>query len=236
MRTPTRFAAYALLVLSGVSCIDGPTTLNGRGGLAMLNLAPVFSLQAERAAPDLSAFSLTVDNVHVRVNHPPAERLDTVVAVPAGADSVVLDLPVVLGAPTEQLLIRVELRQGNRVLYGGTQVVTASVGATAGAPPITIPIDYEGPGANLRRFSIAPHDTTILASGTVPFRVTAADSGGAVAVGLPIDWIVTNSALGAVDQSSGVFTPSGSPGTTFVIAATPNGLRDSALVTVVALP
>ncbi|MDE3127272.1 MAG: Ig-like domain-containing protein, partial [Gemmatimonadota bacterium] len=232
MRASTRYAAYALLVLSGVTCTDGPTAPHARGGLAMLELAPAFSLQAQRTARDLSAFGLAVDNIHIHIDHPPAAPFDTVVAVPAGADSVTLDLPVILNAPTEQLDVQIELRQGNTVLYSGTQVVTASVGTVTNPPPAQIPIEYVGPGAALHNFSIAPHDTAILVSGTVPFRVTATDSTGKAVVGVDIHWTVSNAALGTVDQASGVFTPAGGSGTTFVVAATPNGLRDSATVIV----
>jgi Bacterial Ig-like domain (group 1) len=232
MRTPSRLAAYALLILSSVTCTDGPTALNGRGGLVTLNLAPAFSLQAERAARDLSAFGLSVDNIHIHIDHPPATRLDTVIGIPPGADSVMLALAVVLNAPTEQLNVRIELRQGTTVLYSGIQVVTVSVGTTVNPPPTRIPLSYVGPGATLRNFSIAPHDTAILVSGRVHFRVTATDSAGAAANGVDIHWTVSNAALGTMNGASSVFTPAGIPGTTFVIATTPNGFRDSATVIV----
>jgi len=236
MRTPSRFAAYALLILSSITCTDGPTAPRSAGGPTVLSIVPSFSVAGQQTMRDLGAFGLTVDNIHIHIDHPPALPYDTVVTVPVGTDVVTLNLSVLLNAPTEQLNVHIELRQGTTVLYSGTQTVTASVGATTTAPPATIPIVYVGPGADLRNFSIAPHDTAILISGTVPFRVTATDAAGAAAIGVEIHWTVANAALGAVDAASGVFTPAGNSGTTFVIAATPNGLRDSATVIVSALP
>ncbi|HUX32726.1 MAG TPA: Ig-like domain-containing protein, partial [Gemmatimonadaceae bacterium] len=236
MRTTSRFAACVLLILSSITCTDGPTAPRSAGGPTVLSILPSFSVAGQQTMRDLGAFGLTVDNIHIHIDHPPAEPFDMVVAVPAGADVVTLNLPVLLNAPTEQLNVHIELRQGPTVLYSGTQTVTASVGATTTAPPATIPIVYVGPGADLRNFAIAPHDTAILISGTVPFRVTATDATGAAAIGVQIHWTVANATLGAVDAASGVFTPAGNSGTTVVIASTPNGLRDSATVIVSALP
>ena len=235
MRTSIRFTAFALLVLIGVTCTDGPTSPNGKGGPAFINIVPSFSVQAASTLRDLSSFGLAVDNIHIHIDHPPAEPFDTMIVVPAGADSLVLNLPVILNSPTEQLNVHIELRHGDQVLYSGTQTVTATVGATTSSGAAIVPISYVGPGANLAHFGIAPRDTAILISGIVPYRITATDASGGAVAGVTVHWTLANASLGAI-SASGVFTPSGTPGKTLVTASTPNGLRDSTSLTVSAPP
>ncbi len=236
MRPSTRLAAYALLVLSGVTCTDSPTAPKHSGGMAVLNVVPAFSLLAQRTIQDLGNFGLTVNNIHIHIDHPPAAPFDTVVSIPAGADSITLNLSVILNAPTEVLNVQIELRDGTTVLYSGTQTVTAAVGATGTSTPASVPINYVGPGAGLAHFAIAPRDTAILVTGTVPFRVSATDSTGAAVVGVAVHWAVGTAALGTIDGTTGVFTPAGTAGTTEVIATTPNGLGDSTTVVISAPP
>ena len=40
----------------------------------------------------MAEFGLTVDNVHIHIDHPPAASFDTVVAFPPGTDSVLIIL------------------------------------------------------------------------------------------------------------------------------------------------
>lgn len=232
MRSRIRFAALVLLALSGVTCSDGPTAPNGRGGPAVLSVAPEFSAAGIRSFRALGAFGLLVDNIHIHIDHPPAPY-DTVVTVPAGADSVAMKLRVTLNTNPEELTLELELRHGTEVLYRGTMVVTAKVGASTGTTATTVPITYVGPGADAAFFWIAPSDTTIPASGTVPYRITALDSTESPITGVVPAWTVLDSTLGVVNPSSGTFQPSGRAGTTRVIAAIPNGLQDTATVTIV---
>jgi len=235
MRARPRVVACVLLILSGVTCTDGPTALKKGGGPAMLGIAPSFSVQALQILRALGDFGLTVDNIHIHIDHPPAAPFDTVVAIPAGADSVALNLAVILNSPIEQLTVQIELRAGSEVLYSGTQTVTASVGGGSSGPPASVPINYVGPGATLTHFSIAPHDTAILVTGSAPFRLTATDANGTAVVGVEVHWAAADASLGSV-SGDGVFAPSGNSGKTYVIASTPNGLRDSAQVTISAPP
>ena len=236
MRSPIRVVAFALLALSGVTCTDGPTAPSRTGGPALVRIAPSFSLGAMQTFQALGEFGLTVDNIHIHIDHPPAAPFDTVIAVPAGAESLTLNLPVILNAPTEQLNIQIELRQGNEVLYSGTQTVLATVGTTTSTPTASVPISYVGPGASLAHFAIAPKDTAILITGTVPYRVIATDNSGASVLDVEIHWSVLDNSLGAFVGNSSTFQPSGTAGTTKVVAATINGINDTASVIISAPP
>ncbi len=235
MRPRIRLVLYAALALSTVTCTDAPTTLAGGGGRTMLQIVPSFPAAAAQISRSLSEFGLTIDNIHIHIAHPPAAAFDTVIAVPAGADSVVLNLPVVLNTTTEQLTVQIELRGGTRVLYRGVQMVTATVGEPSSPSMATVPLEYVGPGAGLAHFTIAPHDTIVLVSGNLPFRILATDSSGA-AMAVDVHWTVAEPALGTVDAVSATFVPSGTSGYTRIVASTPNGLADSALVAVTVPP
>ncbi|MHB2034139.1 MAG: beta strand repeat-containing protein, partial [Gemmatimonadaceae bacterium] len=192
-------------------------------------------MQSAAVYRTLGQFGLTVDNIHIHIDHPPAAAFDTVIAVPAGADSLVLDLPVILNAPTEQLLVQIELRSGSEVLFSGTQTVTATVGGTSSGPPPSIPIVYVGPGAGATHLAIAPRDTAIRISGTVLYRYSATDDHNAPVSGMTVAWSTSDATLGSID-GNGAFTPSGKQGVTRIVAATPNGLRDSTTLTITAPP
>ena len=231
-----RIAAYSALAFSGVTCTESPTAPGGaHGGRASLRLAPSFSVQSAAVYRTLGQFGLTVDHIHIHIDHPPATAFDTLIAVPAGADSLVLDLPVILNAPTEQLLVHIELLSGNEVLFSGTQTITATVGGTSSGPPPNIPIVYVGPGAGATHLAIAPRDTAIRVSGTVVYRYAATDDHSAPVSGVAVAWSTSDATLGSID-GNGAFTPSGKQGVTRIVAATPNGLRDSTTLTITAPP
>ncbi len=232
-----RIAAYSALAFSGVTCTESPTAPGGaHGGRASLRLAPSFSVQSAAVYRTLGEFGLTVDNIHIHIDHPPAAAFDTVIAVPAGADSLVLDLPVILNTPTEQLLVHIELRSGSEVLFSGTQTITATVGGTSSGPPPSIPIVYVGPGAGATHLAIAPRDTAIRISGTAVYRYSATDDQGAPVSGMLVAWSTSDATLGTIGLTTGAFTPSGKQGVTRIVAATPNGLRDSTTLTITAPP
>jgi len=231
----TRLLVYVAIALSGLTCTDGPTAPHAaHGGRAGVNLMPEFSSAALVAYQALADVGMGVDNVHIHIVHPPAAPFDTIVAFPAGADSIVLALQIQLNAPTEQLDATVELRQGDSVLFSGTQSLTASVGVTNPAPP-PIVLGYVGPGATATQFTIAPRDTTIPPTGSATFRFTATDANNANVTGIPVEWGVADASVGTI-TSAGVFTPAVQTGATFVIGVTLNGLRDSTPIAIVPPP
>ncbi|HEY5220314.1 MAG TPA: Ig-like domain-containing protein, partial [Gemmatimonadaceae bacterium] len=198
-----------------------------------MSFAPSFSVASAAVYDGLGAFGLTVDNIHIHIDHPPAPPFDTVVAVPPGSDSLLLNLPVQLAAPTEQLNVLIELRDGSQVLFSGTQTVTATIGVTPSGPAPSIPIVYIGPGAGATQLSIAPRDTAVAPNGVLPFRFVAKDANNATLTGVTVAWTTSGAALGTID-ANGVFTAGATQGVTRIVASTLNGLRDSTTVTVTA--
>ncbi len=224
-----------LLALGGVTCTESPASPGlAHGETAVLRFAPSFSAATAALYAGLGSFGLTVNNVHVHIDHPPAPAFDTVVVVPAGADSLPLALPVVLNGPSEVLTVQVELRDGAQVLFSGTQTVLATAGLTSGPPP-TVVIAYVGPGADATQLTIAPRDTAIGITGGVQYRFDARNAQNVPDPGVTVAWSVADGTVGTI-ASGGAFTPTGKEGRTFVVGATINGLRDSTTITVTAPP
>ena len=228
--------AVAFVAFSGITCSDSLTGPSRHGGAAIVRVVPSFSIADAAAFDALGQAGLRIDNIHIHIDHPPAPAFDSVFTVPAGADSVVLSFPVLLNGPTEQLTLRIDLRDGVQVLFSGTQTLTAVVGGAPNGPPPGVPIVYVGPGAAATRLVIAPHDTTIRMDGRVQYRFAALDANGAAVSDATVLWHVADPAMGSIDSLTGLFTPSGAEGATRIRAEALNGLRDSATVRVTAPP
>ena len=72
-----RLGTCVLLAFGGVTCTDAPTGPGrGHGGAVALRLAPSFSTAAAAAFDGLGAFGLSVNNVHIHIDHPPALAFD----------------------------------------------------------------------------------------------------------------------------------------------------------------
>ena len=117
-----------LLLVGGiVSCSESPTDLH-RVPLR-LALAPRFSPQAEAIYRSLSAFAVTLDNVHVVVrgvtaNDAPGPVLkDTTIAFPATASEITIDIDLAIQGSEQGVVAAVDLREGTDatiVTYGAT--------------------------------------------------------------------------------------------------------------------
>ncbi len=239
VRRLARVASLGLVLLGGVTCTDGPSS-PGAGGPALVRVAPQFSRAAAAALGTLGQFGLAIDTAHVRIDQ--LDRLsdtagfDTVVAVPPGSDTLRLSFPIVLSAPTERLQVTVDLRHGQQLLFSGTQIISAAVGAPSTAAPPVIAIEYVGPGAGATQLFIAPRDTVIGVQGIVKYLFTALDSTKAVVTSATVAWSLSDSSVGAIDSGTGTFVSNGTEGETRVFAVTPNALRDSTTLTITAPP
>ena len=227
-----------LVLLAGLTCTDAPSA--PAAGRTVVRFAPQFSAAAAAALGTLNEFGLTIDTAHVRIDHldRPSDTaaFDTVFAVSPAQDTLRLSFPVALHTATERLQVTIDLRHGQQLLFSGTQTITAAVGAPSTAPPPIIPIAYVGPGAAATSLLIAPRDTIIGIKGIVAYWFTALDSNETAVTSATVAWSLSDSTLGAIDTRKGTFVSNGTEGVTRVFATTPNALRDSTTLTIVAPP
>ena len=223
-----RYSALAAL-LAALACSEHSAPSGGAFS-ASLALAPVIELSA-------SAAPLPIDGARVRVTRAarPADLVvDTLVAFPASAPSVSLQLRIELEAPSELLNVTVTLVGGSAVFYLGSDTVTVSssrAGPTA-MPPLTL--RYVGPGADIATLRIAPRDSLASFGDSVRFRATGTTAAGAVITSFPIAWS-TNDATAPMTDAGALRAPA-RRATIRVRAELPNGVRDSVNLTLVAVP
>jgi fibronectin-binding autotransporter adhesin len=219
-------AAVAVL-LAGVTCTEGTGPIRNRVSVA---LAPSFSQAALSAWSNVVSSGLSVDNIHIQLDHADGSTAkDTVVAY-AGEDSLVIEIEVEIKGSNETLGALVEMRDGTLVLFSGENNVLAVAGAIPQTPP-EVKMEFAGPGATVTSIDIAPADSTIIAvQDSVVFRPTAKDQSNQTVADFALLWSLTDSTIGTV-SSTGVFRGT-ARGQTRVIARTYKGVKDTALVTV----
>jgi hypothetical protein len=120
-------------------------------------------------------FDLAVDRAHIQLIRPPAESvLDTVVFFPAEANQLSVQLKVPLVSRREILLVSLELRSGQTLLFAGVDSVEITEESSI-APPMGL--SYVGPGADLTAVRILPRDTALKPGDAFTFEVTATFGG-----------------------------------------------------------
>lgn len=181
---------------------------------------------------NLQAFGFEIDNVRLLLQHANGTTAkDTTVTFAPGDTVVVIQLSVNLDASTEQLKANIELRDGQSVLFSGTQSITASTSGV-NTPPPPIPVTYSGPGAKAATLVLSPKDTILTPGDTIAFRPTAKDNAGQAVPDLALVWSVKDETRGTVD-ARGVFKSNPGRGSTYVIARLLTGVKDSAKVNMV---
>jgi hypothetical protein len=211
------------LVLAA-ACGDAVGTGFGRAGLA---LVPAFG--------ELAAFADNADQLRIVVTRlaDTAVVKDTTVAIDPTTGEATADIKVQLSSASELFGVMLQAIRGSdgAVLFEGAQ--TVSVTTTSGATPVEIPVSYTGPtGAFM---SLEPADTAVAPGTSFTYRAVVYDTLEAETP-VPVTFgLVTpaDSTILTVQRHSGVAAAvAGSSGTVDVVARTPDGLADTARVTV----
>jgi len=200
-------------------------------GAARLKLTPLLPPYA-RVAP------LVIDRVGIIVDRliPETESSETVysdtVAFPADRNRLTLDdISITMDAPSEDLLVTLQLLSGTTLLFEGSQTVTVVRGQRTGNT--VIPVFYQGPGNNLTSLVLGPRDTVVQPGATVDFRLDAFDVSGAPVPQYYAGWSLTGGAASSAGINAvGRLTASSVNDTFYVKVAAPNGVLDSTLVVV----
>ncbi|HWA56151.1 MAG TPA: carboxypeptidase regulatory-like domain-containing protein [Gemmatimonadales bacterium] len=214
--------ALAALVAAGCTTSDSVGPRNAGG----LEVSVPVSL--------LSFTGLVVEQVHVQVYRPTGVEsrelvLDDTIPFSVERNTLNLSLDIPMAQDAETLDVNVDLATAaGRVLFssGGSYIVTRGSRSSSGQ---LSPFFYQGPGSNVYQITVTPPTPVVQAGGTLDFSVTAVDTNGG-----PVDTVYTSwhAAAGRIN-ALGHFTAPATAGTVYVTAATPNGKKDSTLVTVV---
>ena len=230
MRLASRVLSTLLVAVGVATCSESPT--NAHGAAASLALAPRFSPQAQAIYRSLAAFAVTLDNVHVVVRGTSSgDELgpvlkDTLVAFPATADQVAIEIELQITGSEQRVVATVDLQSGNTVYFEGTQELVAKLGETStAAEPIAM--SYVGPGAAATSMTIFPtissQPVTIAPLGSSLFTVQAEDRLEHIVVGLPVAWRTLDPTIATV-SAEGVVTATSKAGSTTLVATGLNGV------------
>lgn len=228
---PDSIRRYSVLaaLLAAAACSEQSAPSEGAFS-ASLALAPVIETSAALAP-------LPIDGARVRVTRatrPNDAIADTLVAFPANAPSVSLQLRIELEAPSELLEVTITLVGGATSYFTGSDTVTVSSGQTGPTtmPPLTL--RYVGPGADVTTLRITPRDTIASFGDSVRFRATGTTASGTVVPDLPITWSTSDASVAITD--AGALQAPARRASLRVRGVLPNGVRDSVNLTFVAVP
>lgn len=243
-----RGAALALaLFASLLSCGREVTGPGGRGALVALQIAPDLSSMIEEVDGVMHSVAALVPFTKVRVE---LRRVDNTVAAaevvqfPENATEIPLSITVRLGdaavngAEPLTLFIRYINATGDTVFAGGPLAVTAKTVKRGEEPQtVEVPVAPTVPGAIFARVDISP-DTVIASTGqTANFTATGYDAQDVVVPDAIIGFISRNPALVAVPSlGSGSVNLVGVRGSTWLIAQSLTGVKDSAFIQVLPVP
>ena len=238
MRLASRVVSTLLVAVGVVTCSESPT--NVQRGAVSLALAPRFSPEAAAIYRSLAAFAVTLDNVHIVVRGAPvgdvpgAVLKDTLVAFPATADQIAIELELQITGSEQTVVATVDLQSGSTIYFEGTQELVARVGdtVTQGEP---VAMSYVGPGASATSLTIYPtistQPVTLAPLSSMTFNVRVLDQHEQVVTGLPVTWRTLDPTIATV-SAEGVVTATNKAGSTTLIATGLNGISGQATVDV----
>lgn len=242
-----RAAVLALtLFASLLSCGREITGPGGPGALAQLNFAPSYGSMIDEVNGVMHSVAGLVPFTQVRIE---LRRVDNSVAAvrlvdfPAASTEMSLSIEVRLGnaATSEGEVLTAFIKYinaaGDTVFSGGPVSVVAQARTNSQDPPVEIPILPTVPGGIFARLEISP-DTLIALSGTpTSFTATGYDAQENVVANAIVGFISRNPAIVAVPNlGSGEVNLVGTRGTTWLVAQSLTGLKDSAFVRVLPRP
>jgi hypothetical protein len=214
-------ALSALITLIG-GCLDAPTA--PRHGEARLLLAA-----ATTSPLSLQGFpSLAATAVRVRIRRGQTLLRDTTAAFPPASDTLrlVLTVPAAVG---EQLTAELRVLAESLVVLDGTAPVTAR--ADASAPPDVVPVAYRGPGADATTLVVAPRAGVAEVTDSLLIAAGATNAQQQPVPQLLVAWSSSDTTIATVSSTGRVRARTN--GDTWIVARTPNGLRDSSRIRVV---
>ena len=223
-----------LLAVVAAGCSESTTSL--KGAPVRIAFAPRFSAKAQAIYKSLSAFAVTLDNVHVVVRGEPAgDQLgpvlkDTAVAFPPTASEITIAIDLVIAGDQQEVAATVELREQSITYFSGTQDFLARQGETMTSPE-PIEMQYVGPGAAGAFIGISPQPATLAPGIVFQFTARVLDASEHTVTGLPLTWSTSDATIATVSQT-GLVTTTGKAGLTTLVVTGVNGVTAQATVSV----
>ncbi|HXY68736.1 MAG TPA: hypothetical protein VEH62_04765, partial [Gemmatimonadales bacterium] len=188
--------------------------------------------------PSHAAAGVSFNRVRVMLRRTASTALDTTIAFPPTADSLVVRLETQIFGVSETLsLTMAMIDAANDTVYRGGPVPVTLTATTSQPAALPIVLRYVGIGANAKSVVIAPHATSVFFRDSVTLAATAYDSSGLPIPGTPIAWHSLDTGLAKVPADTlGKVLVGIARGTARVQALLPTGVADTAQVTAQPVP
>ncbi|OGT99732.1 MAG: hypothetical protein A2085_05795 [Gemmatimonadetes bacterium GWC2_71_10] len=220
-----------LLLALMAGCLD----VAAPGGVrrAQLALYPVYDV-----ADVQDGTASDVDSFVVLVRNPPFPDTTISVRIPAGQDTVQVDFTVTVTAGEDTVAVTFDGYSSvtGQKLYSGSTTITL-VGGTP-RPPEPVAVSYVGPGQAVGSLSVEPRAAGLQSGNQVQLTYSALDTLGAAMPddSVPVTFISRNTAV-AIVTAAGLVQAAGN-GDAYVVvrSVARSSVRDSAHITVAAVP
>jgi hypothetical protein len=225
---------HCLPLLGGLLVAACSRDTAGPEGIAVrLAINPVFNTAGGMAAAGI----VDIARTRVRLEHADeSPALDSVIVVPEGADSVLLEAQVAVTTAGESLVLTVAFitPAGDTAFYGGP--VTVQTGSSSAAPVLVdLPTVYVGVGANAVGVQITNRAAFVAALDSVTLTAEAYDGNQQVIPGTPIAWRSLNTNVATVpDPAVGTIVGGTAAGSALIVAELLTGPADTISATVTA--
>lgn len=243
-----RSAVLALaLFASLLSCGREVTGPGGRGALVNLQFAPSYASMIDEVDGVMHSVAELVPFTKVRIE---LRRMDNSVAAaqvvdfPANATEIPLAISVRLGdaavdgAEPLTAFLRYINASGDTVFAGGPVSVVAKAGRQGQQQePVDVPVAPTVPGAVFARIEMSPDSLVATTGQTANFTATGWDAQDVLVPDAIIGFISRNPALVAVPNlGSGSVSLVGVRGSTWLVAQSLTGVKDSAHIQILPVP
>lgn len=243
-----RSAVLALaLFASLLSCGREVTGPGGRGALVNLQFAPSYASMIDEVDGVMHSVAELVPFTKVRIE---LRRMDNSVAAaqvvdfPANATEIPLAISVRLGdaavdgAEPLTAFLRYINASGDTVFAGGPVSVVAKAGRQGQQQePVDVPVAPTVPGAVFARIEMSPDSLVATTGQTANFTATGWDAQDVLVPNAIIGFISRNPALVAVPNlGSGSVNLVGVRGSTWLVAQSLTGVKDSAHIQILPVP
>jgi hypothetical protein len=238
-------APLAILTVALLSCgreLTAPraTPANGLRPVGLFSFAASYDAAQHAGVPRSALGRVDFERVHIVLRRDNgAIALDTSVVFPSDADSLALvlnvPLPVLMRETGEPLTLNLGYvnAAGDTVFRGGPIPLTLSpFSGGPPPPPVQVPVQYTGPGANAARVVIAPRAYSGLSGDRVTFSAAAQSATGATIPGTPVVFRSDNPAVVVVENDATGAVRLVGRGSAHIIAQLLSGQEDAADVSV----
>jgi hypothetical protein len=201
------------------ACGDAADPYRTRAG--QLSIAPVV---ADDPVPIVD-----IGSVRIRLTRPGETTpfIDTVVTVSPNQVEFSIEITVPITGDQETCVLSIVLYDPAGVEVYRSEPTTVTVGATSDAAPVTVPLEYVGPGADAVSLEIRERDVVVYTGDATQLTAVARDAAGQVIAEANIGWMALDPLVTVEDRKTGVVRAGAVGGEGRVVALLPK-IRDGA--------